>query len=72
MEELAIKGLDENGKCIITSFSIIRKGYGQIFFEGPLDVSNLNLDEIGKSSDHTHSWKVVNNCLILLFSVVPS
>jgi hypothetical protein len=55
MEELAIKGLDENGKCIVTSFSIIRKGYGQIFFEGPLDVSNLNLDEIGKSSDHTHS-----------------
>jgi nuclear pore complex protein Nup98-Nup96 len=47
MEDLAIKGLDENGKCIITSFSIIRQGYGRIFFEGPLDVANLNLDEIG-------------------------
>lgn len=46
MEELAIKGLDESGKCIVTSFSIIRRGYGQIFFEGPLDVANLNLDEI--------------------------
>jgi nuclear pore complex protein Nup98-Nup96 len=48
MEELAIKGLDENGKCVVTSFSIIRQGYGRIFFEGPLDVANLNLDEIGK------------------------
>lgn len=47
MEELAIKGLDESGKCVISSFSIIRRGYGQIFFEGPLDVANLNLDEIG-------------------------
>lgn len=48
MEELAIKGLDENGKCVVTSFSIIRRGYGQIFFEGPLDIANLNLDEIGR------------------------
>lgn len=48
MEELAIKGLDDNGKCIVSSFSIIRRGYGQIFFEGPIDVANLNLDEIGR------------------------
>lgn len=48
MEELAIKGLNENGKCIVSSFTIVRRGYGLIFFEGPLDVANLNLDEIGK------------------------
>ncbi len=48
MEELAIKGLDENGKCIVSSFTIVRRGYGLIFFEGPLNVANLNLDEIGK------------------------
>ena len=47
MEELAIKGLDDDGKCIVSSFSIIRRDYGQIFFEGPIDVANLNLDEIG-------------------------
>ena len=48
MEELAIKGLDDNGKCIVSSFTIVRRGYGLIFFEGPLDVANLNLDEIGR------------------------
>ena len=47
MEELAIKGLDENGKCVVDSFSIIRRDYGQIFFQGPIDIANLNLDEIG-------------------------
>jgi hypothetical protein len=29
------------------SFTIIRQSYGKLFFEGPLDVSNVNLDEIG-------------------------
>ena len=47
MEELSVKGLDENGQCVIPSLTIIRQGYGKLFFEGPLDVSNLNLDEIG-------------------------
>ena len=61
MEELAIKGLNENGKCIVDCFSIIRRGYGQIFFEGPLDVSNLNLDEIGTS--RSSFVRSLNTCI---------
>ena len=47
MEELAIKGLDADGKCIVDSFTVGRHNYGHVFFSGPLDVANLNLDEIG-------------------------
>ena len=47
MEELSVKGLIENGQCVIPSLTIIRQGYGKLFFEVPLDVSNLNLNEIG-------------------------
>ncbi|KAK4021242.1 nuclear pore complex protein Nup98-Nup96-like [Daphnia magna] len=46
LEELAKQGLDQNGDCIVTSFTIIRQGYGKNFFEGPLDVAHLNLDDI--------------------------
>uniref|UniRef100_A0A8C5M6P9 Nuclear pore complex protein Nup98-Nup96 n=1 Tax=Leptobrachium leishanense TaxID=445787 RepID=A0A8C5M6P9_9ANUR len=45
MEELA--GLvDENGECIVEGFTIGRKGYGSIFFDGTVTLTNLNLDEI--------------------------
>ena len=46
MEELAIKGLDDSGKCVVDSFTVGRLNYGHVFFSGPLDVANLNLDEI--------------------------
>lgn len=36
----------ETGECIVNSFTIGRKGYGSIFWEGPLDISGLNLDEL--------------------------
>jgi nuclear pore complex protein Nup98-Nup96 len=39
---------DENGHCEVRTFTIGRENYGTIFFEGPLDVSNLNLDDLGK------------------------
>ncbi|XP_075054497.1 nuclear pore complex protein Nup98-Nup96 [Mixophyes fleayi] len=45
MEELA-KQLDEDGQCIVDGFTIGRKGYGSIFFEGLVNLTNLNLDEI--------------------------
>lgn len=38
--------LDENGKCIVPDFTIGRKGYGNVFFNGPIDVAGLNLDEL--------------------------
>lgn len=48
MEDLAVKGLDDEGRCMVSSFTILRQNYGQIYFEGPLNVANLNLDEIGR------------------------
>lgn len=49
LDDLAAKSLDDEGKCVVDSFTVGRRGYGQIFFEGPLDVANLKLDEIGNS-----------------------
>ncbi|XP_053312712.1 nuclear pore complex protein Nup98-Nup96 isoform X2 [Spea bombifrons] len=45
MEELA-NMVDENGDCFVDGFTVGRKGYGSIFFEGRINVANLNLDEI--------------------------
>ncbi|XP_069825440.1 nuclear pore complex protein Nup98-Nup96 isoform X2 [Dendropsophus ebraccatus] len=45
MEELA-KMTDEEGKCVVDGFTIGRRGYGSIYFEGLVDLTNLNLDEI--------------------------
>ncbi|KAM9319705.1 LOW QUALITY PROTEIN: nuclear pore complex protein Nup98-Nup96 [Gastrophryne carolinensis] len=45
MEELA-NMVDEDGQCIVNGFTIGRKGYGSIFFEGAVNLTNLNLDEI--------------------------
>ncbi|XP_030055686.1 nuclear pore complex protein Nup98-Nup96 isoform X2 [Microcaecilia unicolor] len=45
LEELA-KMTDENGVCLVKDFTIGRKGYGSIYFEGEVNLTNLNLDEI--------------------------
>ncbi|XP_040282604.1 nuclear pore complex protein Nup98-Nup96 isoform X1 [Bufo bufo] len=45
MEELA-KMIDEDGKCFVEGFTVGRRGYGSIYFEGLVDLTNLNLDEI--------------------------
>ncbi|XP_053164847.1 nuclear pore complex protein Nup98-Nup96 isoform X2 [Hemicordylus capensis] len=45
MEELARMTTDR-GECLVTDFTIGRKGYGSIFFEGEVNLTNLNLDEI--------------------------
>ncbi|XP_033001542.1 nuclear pore complex protein Nup98-Nup96 isoform X3 [Lacerta agilis] len=45
MEELA-KMTNDKGECIVTDFTIGRKGYGSIYFEGEVNLTNLNLDEI--------------------------
>ncbi|XP_068122593.1 nuclear pore complex protein Nup98-Nup96 isoform X2 [Hyperolius riggenbachi] len=45
MEELATM-VDDNDQCIVNDFTIGRKGYGSIFFEGTVNLTDLNLDEI--------------------------
>ncbi|XP_055590552.1 LOW QUALITY PROTEIN: nuclear pore complex protein Nup98-Nup96 [Uranotaenia lowii] len=38
--------MDEEGRCIVPNFTIGRKGYGNVYFNEPIDVAGLNLDEI--------------------------
>lgn len=38
--------MDDNGRCIVSDFTIGRRGYGNVFFNGPIDVAGLNLDEL--------------------------
>ncbi|XP_070799158.1 nuclear pore complex protein Nup98-Nup96 isoform X2 [Pituophis catenifer annectens] len=45
LEELA-RMTSDTGECIVTDFTVGRKGYGSIYFEGEVNVTNLNLDEI--------------------------
>ncbi|NWI19266.1 NUP98 protein, partial [Crypturellus soui] len=45
MEELARLTNDRN-ECVVTDFTIGRKGYGSIYFEGEVNLTNLNLDDI--------------------------
>ncbi|XP_032076064.1 nuclear pore complex protein Nup98-Nup96 isoform X2 [Thamnophis elegans] len=45
LEELARMTTD-TGECIVTDFTVGRKGYGSIYFEGEVNLTNLNLDEI--------------------------
>ncbi|KAK9402698.1 nuclear pore complex protein Nup98-Nup96 [Crotalus adamanteus] len=45
LEELA-KMTDDQGECFVTDFTIGRKGYGSIYFEGEVSLTSLNLDEI--------------------------
>ncbi|KFZ63494.1 Nuclear pore complex protein Nup98-Nup96, partial [Podiceps cristatus] len=45
MEELARFTNDRN-ECIVTDFTIGRKGYGSIYFEGEVNLTNLNLDDV--------------------------
>lgn len=38
--------LSEDGSCVVPNFTIGRKGYGCVYFDEPIDVSGLNLDEL--------------------------
>ncbi|XP_035891402.1 nuclear pore complex protein Nup98-Nup96 [Anopheles stephensi] len=38
--------MDDEGRCIVPNFTIGRKGYGNVYFNEPIDVAGLNLDEI--------------------------
>uniref|UniRef100_A0A8U8ATT8 Nuclear pore complex protein Nup98-Nup96 n=1 Tax=Geospiza parvula TaxID=87175 RepID=A0A8U8ATT8_GEOPR len=45
LEELA-RLTNDRKECIVTDFTIGRTGYGSIYFEGEVNLTNLNLDEI--------------------------
>jgi nuclear pore complex protein Nup98-Nup96 len=45
LDELA-ELLDTNGRCIVPTFTIGRKGYGNVYFDEEIDVAGLNLDLI--------------------------
>uniref|UniRef100_A0A8D0KD21 Nuclear pore complex protein Nup98-Nup96 n=1 Tax=Sus scrofa TaxID=9823 RepID=A0A8D0KD21_PIG len=45
MDDLA-KITNEKGECVVSDFTIGRKGYGSIYFEGDVNLTNLNLDDI--------------------------
>ncbi|XP_077197228.1 nuclear pore complex protein Nup98-Nup96 isoform X2 [Paroedura picta] len=45
MEELA-RMTSDKGECVVMDFTIGRKGYGSIYFEGEVNLTNLDLDEI--------------------------
>lgn len=38
--------LTDDGKCIVSNFTIGRRGYGNVYFNEPIDVADLNLDEL--------------------------
>lgn len=38
--------LTDDGKCIVSNFTIGRKGYGNVYFGESIDVAGLNLDEL--------------------------
>jgi hypothetical protein len=40
--------VDEKGNCYVDNFAILCYDYGCVIFDGRTNVSNLNLDEIGK------------------------
>ena len=37
--------LDKEGQCLVTGFTVGRKGYGNIHYPGTLNVAGLNLDD---------------------------
>lgn len=49
LEELA-KLYEDTNHCEVANFTVGRANYGNIYFNEPMDVAGLNLDEIGKSN----------------------
>jgi nuclear pore complex protein Nup98-Nup96 len=45
LDEIAA-AVNEEGRYVLADFTIARKGYGNVYFAGPIDVTDLNLDEI--------------------------
>lgn len=43
-----VEYLAEDGSCIVPNFTIGRTGYGNVYYNEPIDVAGLNLDELGE------------------------
>lgn len=41
-----VEFMDSEGRCFVPTFTIGRRGYGNVYFDEEIDVSGLNLDEI--------------------------
>lgn len=39
--------VEPDGSCIVDNFTVGREGYGNVFFPDEMNVTGLNLDEIG-------------------------
>lgn len=39
--------VDENGQCMVENFAVGRESYGNVMFEGMMNVAGLNLDALG-------------------------
>ncbi len=44
MEELSVIGLDDNGECIVPSFTVVREGYGKCCTHLPGVFANIRED----------------------------
>nr|XP_020647578.1 nuclear pore complex protein Nup98-Nup96 isoform X6 [Pogona vitticeps] len=45
LEETA-KNMNEKGECVVKDFTIGRRGYGSVYFQGTITLANVNLDDI--------------------------
>lgn len=40
--------MGEDGSCIVPVFTVGREGYGNVYFDEPINITGLNLDQLGK------------------------
>lgn len=38
--------MDDNGECIVQGLTIGRRGYGNVYFADPINIANMNFDEL--------------------------
>ncbi|KAG8137162.1 putative Nuclear pore complex protein [Naja naja] len=74
LEELA-RMTSDTGECIVMDFTVGRKGYGSIYFEGEVNLTNLNLDEIvhvRKEASRSHlGWSLAHGQNLALLDQEP-
>lgn len=56
--------MTEDGSCKVPNFTIGRKGYGNVYFDGEIDIAGLNLDELGELY---YIWLVLRKTIKIIF-----